>query len=98
MDDLLAGRQSVERHLREQMVLGLVLHAAHQQQPEQILVSVVAAGADLVIDEAHLRVLFEPDFFLMVSNKNKSRIESCDKFANNPVDDVGSEIVEAGIV
>jgi hypothetical protein len=69
-DDGFYGRQAVEGNLREEMVFGLELHSAHQQQPEEVLVSVVSAGLDLVVHEGHLWVLFEADLVLVVSDQD----------------------------
>lgn len=60
--------------------------------------SVVAAGADLMVDEAHFRVFLESHLFFMIANEDKGRIEPCNKFTDHPIDKVSSEIIEAGIV
>jgi hypothetical protein len=43
--------QSVEGNLREEVVFGLELHAAHQDHPKEVCVFVVSAGDHLVLDE-----------------------------------------------
>ena len=54
------------------MVFGLKLHAAHQDDPEEIGLFVVSASDDLMIDEGMLDFLVVSVFPFMISNKNKS--------------------------
>ena len=97
-DDCFAGGETVEGDLREEMVFSLILHSAHKQQPEQIFVFVVSAGDDLVVDEGHFRVDWEPFLFFVVADEYEGGVEAGEEFADDPVEDVGSEDVEAGVV
>lgn len=54
------------------MMFCLVLHTSHHQQPEEVLVSVVSAGDDLMIHKSPFWVIFEPLLLLVVSDENKS--------------------------
>lgn len=80
------------------MVLCLELHSSHQQQPEKILMFVVSASHDLVVNEGHLRILSEPDFFLVVSNQHESRVEPRDKASNDEIDEISAENVQRCVV
>ena len=80
------------------MVLGLVLHASHEQEPEQVFILVVSAGLDLVVDEAHLRVFLVSDLIFVVSDQDNGRVEASDQLSNDPPDQIFPEDVEAGVV
>ena len=79
-------------------MLGLVLHASHEQEPEKVFVLVVSAGLDLVIDEAHLRVFLVSDLVFMVSYQDNSRVEAGDQLADYPPDQILSKNIQAGVV
>ena len=80
------------------MMLSLVLHASHQQQPEKVLVCIVSAAYQLVIDVRHLRVLSKSNFSFMIANQDVGRIESSDEAADDKVNEVRLEEVEGDIV
>ena len=80
------------------MMLSLILHSAHQQKPEQILIFVVAASDDLMVDKWSSRFLSESYFFFMVADEDEGRVEPSKEFSDDPVDDVGPENVEADVV
>ena len=79
-------------------MLSLELHSSHQQQPKQVFVFVVSARGDLVINEGHLRVLRESHFFLVVSDQDESRVESCDEATNDEACKISTDQVERQIV
>ena len=70
MDFLDGRRESVEGDLGKQVVFALVLHAAHQHQPEQTFVLVVSACLDLVINEGHFWIFLESGLPLVVADQN----------------------------
>jgi hypothetical protein len=93
LDDRLAGRQTVERNLREKMMFCLVLHTAHHQEPEEVLVAVVTASDNLVIHKGHLGVLCKPLLLLVVADEDESGVEAGEEGADEPVEQVGAEVV-----
>ena len=80
------------------MVFSLELHSSHHNQPEQVLMFVITAGDNLVIDECHLRVLLETYLLLVVADQDVSRIETCQQLTENEVDEVSTEVVQTKIV
>jgi hypothetical protein len=80
------------------VVLGLVLHASHHQQPEQILLGVVSAGLDLMVNVRLLWVVLMSDFLLMVANEDKCSVESSNEFTDDPIHNILPEDVETGVV
>lgn len=75
MDDDLGCGQPIEGYLREEMMFGLILHSAHHQQPEDILLSVISAGDDLVVDIGNIRLLCVGLLPLVVADQHKGRVE-----------------------
>ena len=80
------------------MVLSLVLHSSHQQQPEQIFVSIVSAGGDLVVNVWHLRIVNKSDLSFMISDQNVGWVETSNETTDDKVQKVSSDEVEWGIV
>lgn len=75
-DYLFAVGQAVKGNLREEMMLGLVLHPAHHQQPEEIIVFVVARCGDLMINKAHIWIFRIPNFLLVISDEDEGNVEA----------------------
>jgi len=98
LDDVLDGWETIERNLREKMMFSLVLHATHQQQPENIFVLVVSAGLDLMVDETHLRVFLVSDLIFVVTNQDEGSIEATDEHTNNPPDQILSKNIQTGVI
>lgn len=67
-NDALDLRQPVEWNLWEQVVLSLELHASHQHQPPEVLLRVVPARDDLVINKAHIHFLVDAVLPFVVPN------------------------------
>ncbi len=80
------------------MVLGLVLHASHHEQPENIIFPVVARGQNLVVNEAHIWLLSVPLLSLVVANQYVGRVESREKLSDEPVEKIMMPECEAGVV
>jgi len=58
------------------MVFSLVLHSAHEKQPKEVLVSVVSASHDLVVNKGHFWIQGESHFFLVVADQHEGSEES----------------------
>ena len=60
--------QPIKGNLGEHMVFSLVLHSAHQDEPEEVSLFVVSAGNDLVINEVVLDLFVVPELPFVVSD------------------------------
>ena len=88
MDDDFCGGKTIEWDLREEMVLCLVLHSAHHQQPEDVLLPVISAGDDLVVDVRHIWLLRIGLLALVVADQHEGGVEARNEFGDDPVDQV----------
>jgi hypothetical protein len=70
------------------MVFGLVLHSAHQYEPEEVCLLIVPAGDDLVVNEVMLDLLIIPDLPFVVSNQHKGRVKPSNQIAQQEVQQV----------
>jgi hypothetical protein len=75
-DDLFAVGKTVKGNLREEVMFGLVLHPAHHQQPEEIIISVVARCGNLMIDKAHVGIFCIPNFLFVISDEDECDVEA----------------------
>lgn len=87
-DDRNCVRKAIERNLREKVVFSLELHAAHENEPEEVGVFIVSAGDDLVVDERVLNFLIIPVFPFVVSDKDEGGVESTQEVAQQEVEKV----------
>ena len=78
-DDLGSLGQVVEGDLGEHVMLSLVLHAAHQDQPEDASLPVVPASDDLVVHEAGVNLLPVSLLPLVVADQHEGRVETSDE-------------------
>ncbi len=79
-------------------MFSLELHSSHKEQPEEALLAVVAASDDLVVDEAHVRLLRESLLPFMVADEHVGRVEASDEFADDEVDNAMGEEVKRCVV
>lgn len=70
------------------MVLGLELHATHQNEPEEICVFIVSAGNYLMVNESVLDLLVIFVFLFVISDQNECRVKSTQKISQNKIDQV----------
>lgn len=75
MNDDLGSGEAIEGYLREEMVFRLILHSSHHQQPEDILLPVISAGDDLVVDIRDIWFLGVGLLPLVVADQHKGRVE-----------------------
>lgn len=75
MNDDLGSGEAIEWYLREEMVFRLILHSSHHQQPEDILLPVISAADDLVVDIWDIWLLSEGLLPLVVANQHKGRVK-----------------------
>lgn len=72
-DDRASEGKTVERDLREKVMFWLVLHAAHNNEWEDVVECKVAAGLDLVLEELHIYLSLELVFVLVVADEDGRR-------------------------
>jgi hypothetical protein len=88
LDDGNCIGQSVEGNLGEHVVLNLILHSSHQDEPEEIGLLIIPAGYNLVVDEAMFDILIIPDFSFMISDQDKRRVKPSEKVSQQEVQQV----------
>ena len=69
-------------------MLSLELHSSHQQKPKQAVLSVIAAGEQLVIDKGHVWLLSISFFPLVVADKYDCSVKPGNEFSNDPAKQV----------
>ena len=97
-DDRNCIGKAVERNLGEKVVFSLELHAAHEDEPEEVGVFVVSAGDDLVVDEGVLNFFVISVFSFVVSNQDKGRVEASQQVAQHKVEQVIVVVEDYGVV
>ena len=98
LDDLRGLGETVEGDLGEHMVFSLVLHATHEDKPENTGLPVVAAGDNLMIHEAGINLLRVSLFSFMIANKYEGRVEASNEFSHNKICQILPAIEEDGVV
>lgn len=71
-DDEASGGESIEGDLREEMVLCLILHAAHNNEREDIVEGEVATRLDLMLEEFHIDFTLELVLVLVIADQYRS--------------------------
>lgn len=64
------------------MVLSLVLHSSHQEQPYNIVLKVVPAGDDLMIHKTQWNLLFKSMLSFVISDEHVGRIKPSYQISN----------------
>ena len=80
------------------MVLCLILHSSHHQEPEDIFLSVISAGDDLVVDVGNIRLLRVGLLPLMVADQHKGRVEPWNELGNHPVEQIMMPVNQARVI
>ena len=73
-------------------MLCLELHSAHENKPEQIILTVISAGDNLVVNEGSLNFLIVSLLALVIADQNEGGVEACEKLTQDEVDEILSEV------
>jgi hypothetical protein len=80
------------------MMLSLELHSSHNQQPKNILLPIVAATDNLMMDKRHVRVGLEPLLSLVVTDQQVGRIQPPNQLTDKPIHQIGTVNVKTDVV
>lgn len=79
-------------------MLSLELHSSHHNQPEEVCFLVVSAGYNLMVNEAVVDLSIISVFIFMVSDQDKSCIESTNQISQQEVWQVLIVVEDNGVV